>query len=96
MLFEISDEASDDIKKLPNDKLKRECLDTLKSLRNGRIRGQRLENKNGRDLSDCFKLYFDEARYRIVYQIEPECLIIGVGPRDEEEIYRVVANRLGR
>lgn len=50
------------------------------------------------DLSDCYKLYFDEARHRIIYQVETpsRIRIIAVGRRASLGVYRAAARRLGR
>ena len=48
--------------------LRDECEYMLKKLqRVGKRLGIPLENKNDKDLNDYYKLYFDEARYCIVY-----------------------------
>jgi hypothetical protein len=48
--------------------LKEECAVLLKKLeRVGKRLGIALENKNGKDLRGYYKLYFDNARHRIVY-----------------------------
>lgn len=69
-----------------------------------------LENKNGKDLSGYYKLYFDEARHRIVYtevagKIEittvdetlketPE--ITGIGKRERQYIYEMINQRINK
>ena len=82
----------------------------LKKLqRVGKRLGVPLENKNGKDLSDYYKLYFDEARHRIVYtevsgQIEVTAVgeilketleITGIGKRDRQYIYNLIWQRIG-
>ncbi|MDA8077682.1 MAG: type II toxin-antitoxin system RelE/ParE family toxin [Nitrospiraceae bacterium] len=62
--------------------------------------GKPLGNKLGIDLTGLYKLYFHKKRYRIVYRIMEERVevleIIGIGKRDKEEIYRLVAKRVKR
>lgn len=56
----------------------------------GKKAGLPLENKHGIDLERCFKIYFGNTRYRIVYEEEPDggMLILSVGERDELSVYR--------
>jgi mRNA interferase RelE/StbE len=60
--------------------------------------GKPLGNKFGVNLTGFYKLYVGKKKYRIVYRLlsgEIEIIeIIGIGKRDKEEIYRLVANRL--
>ena len=69
-----------------------------------------MENKNGKDLRDCYKLYFHKAEYRIVYRKKNKKLniisventptrvaeIIAIGARNKEQVYIDAANRLNR
>ncbi|WIV12257.1 type II toxin-antitoxin system RelE/ParE family toxin [Proteiniborus sp. MB09-C3] len=102
----FTEAALQDLKRLPM-KLQEKCLDMLDKLENNLHLGQALENKNGRDLTGYYKIYFDNARYRIVYKkcekkIEVEEIIItakiaeiwGIGPRHNENIYKMVAQRI--
>jgi mRNA interferase RelE/StbE len=59
--------------------------------------GEKLHNRPGCDLRGYYKLYFNGTRYRIVYRIEDEVmivLIIGIGQRAHGAIYRMVAGRV--
>jgi mRNA interferase RelE/StbE len=60
--------------------------------------GKPLGNKFGVNLTGFYKLYVGKKKYRIVYRLlsgEIEIIeIIGIGKREKEEIYRLVANRL--
>jgi mRNA interferase RelE/StbE len=60
--------------------------------------GDHLGNKFGLDLTGCYKLYMAKRAYRIVYRLIGEQIevveIVGIGKRDKEEIYRLVAKRL--
>ncbi|MEI6127463.1 MAG: hypothetical protein WCQ99_13025, partial [Pseudomonadota bacterium] len=57
-----------------------------------------LGNKYGMNLTGFYKLYAAKKKYRIVYRLSGEQIkiieIIGIGKREKEEIYRLVANRL--
>lgn len=60
--------------------------------------GKPLGNKFGVNLSGFFKLYAVKKKYRIVYRIIDEQIevieIFGIGKREKEELYRLVAKRL--
>lgn len=58
--------------------------------------GEELEDKHGMDLSGCIKIYFDNYKRRIVYQITPEGMIYiwGIGWRNELAVYRDVYARM--
>jgi len=60
--------------------------------------GKPLGNKMGMDLTGFFKLYTDNKKYRIVYRLTKSFLevveIVGIGKREKEEIYKLVAKRL--
>jgi mRNA-degrading endonuclease RelE of RelBE toxin-antitoxin system len=89
--------------------LKYECKLILHKLeRAGKKLGIPLENKNGKDLRGYYKLYFNQARYRIVYTIIDERIeitsvgetmkesleIVGIGKRDKEFIYNIINQRI--
>lgn len=51
------------------------------------------------DLSDCYRIRAPKSGYRLVYKVENETLVIlviAVGKRDDAEVYRSAAIRLGR
>ena len=55
-------EVVGDIKALPTQKLKEIALQRISDVVNGRLSGARLEDMSRTgDLTDCFKLYFDET-----------------------------------
>ena len=59
--------------------------------------GEKLHNHPGCDLRGYYKLYFNGTRYRIVYRIEDDVLvilIIGIGQRAHGAVYRMVAGRV--
>src|SRR5690242_20026986 len=92
-----------DLRALPTDALRREALGYLLKLRERPRLGLRLSEMNATgDLSDCRKIYFGGADYRIVYQVEPSSgepqrvRVIAVGRRARLEAYRTAVTRLGR
>ena len=61
--------------------------------------GENLGNKFNIDLSGFYKIYVAKKKFRIVYRlITPQKIEIieiwGIGKRDKEEIYRIIADRL--
>jgi mRNA interferase RelE/StbE len=59
--------------------------------------GEELHNRAGCNLRGYYKLYFSGTRYRIVYRIENDILvvlIIGIGQRAHGAVYRMVAARV--
>lgn len=103
--IQLTKESMQDILSLPKE-LQQDCLAILRKLDNNIHLGIALENKNDKDLRGLYKLYFAEAKYRIVYRIidgksevvgvEPrsKAEVIGVGKRDREEIYNIVHRRI--
>jgi len=89
--------------------LKKECAALLRKLeRAGKKLGIPLENKNGKDLRGYFKLYFNQARHRVVYTVSEENIeitavgeplketleIVGIGKCDKEFIYNIIHQRI--
>ena len=59
--------------------------------------GLDLGNKNNFDLSGLKKMYFDNKRYRILYEIfEEEILIhlVAIGKRDKMDVYKKAGERV--
>ena len=59
--------------------------------------GEPLGKRMGIDLTGYRKIYFGKKAYRIVYEVQQRkliVLIIGIGKREREEIYREGARRL--
>ena len=90
-------------------KLHAECTELLKKLKKaGKKLGKPLEDKHDMDLRGYYKLYFDEARYRVVYKLQGETIeiteigevlkeileIVGIGKRDKELIYKLIWERV--
>ena len=92
-----------DFDALPTDELQHEAAKMMLRLKRRPYLGQRLghDTRVG-DLSDCRKVYFDEARYRVVYRLLPDeqapskVEILAVGPRADLEAYKAAARRLSR
>jgi mRNA-degrading endonuclease RelE of RelBE toxin-antitoxin system len=92
-----------------SDELREICDVILRKLKSaGKKLGIPLGNKHGMDLRGYYKLYFDEARYRIVYTVTDETVeiteigrvlkeileIVGIGERDKELIYKTIWQRV--
>jgi len=60
--------------------------------------GKPLGKKYGIDLKGFYKLYVAKKKYRIVYHLIGKVVevieIIGIGKRDKEGVYKLVARRL--
>lgn len=59
--------------------------------------GEPLGRRMGIDLTGYRKIYFGKKSYRIVYEVRKQrlvILVIGIGKREREEIYREVSERL--
>lgn len=63
------EEAAQEFRSLPPE-VQLEALQYLLNIARKPTLGQRLENKYGIDLSDCYKVYFDHYKRRIVYEID--------------------------
>jgi len=69
---------------------------TLKKILKSPQLGQDLGNKNNIDLTGLKKMYFDHKRYRVVYEIiEQEIIIhiVAIGKRDKMEVYEKAGER---
>ena len=106
--IQIDEYSWEDINKLSK-KLQEECLYILSKLENGAINGIPLGNLDNRDLTGCYKLYFNNAKHRIIYtKVNDEIIkvlyvndamievfkILGVGESDQKIIYDIVYKRL--
>jgi len=94
---EFIPEAGEDYEALDSS-LKKAAAKKITALSENPFLGNPLGNKLGIDLTGFYKLYFDKKRYRIVYRLVGERIeiieIFGIGKRDKEEIYKLVARRL--
>lgn len=105
----LREEASEELMLL-SDELYDEYLVMESKLKRNIHLGQPLFNQNGKDLSDCYKIYFNESKHRIVYrkhfdgyeivgvEAVPKAIaeVLAVGKRDKEQVYQDACNRLGR
>lgn len=98
----LTEDAKNDFKALPL-MLKQECYTMLEKLEDNINMGKPLYYKNGKDLRGLRKIYFYNAQYRIIYRkigVDQEVVaiekaeVVGIGERDNETIYSVVATRL--
>jgi mRNA interferase RelE/StbE len=94
---EFIPEAAEDFHALDG-AVKKEVGRKIDALSENPFLGKHLGNRFGADLAGFYKLYVAKKAYRIVYRIVGEQIevieIVGIGRRDKEEIYRLVAKRL--
>ena len=80
--------------------VKKEASKKIDALSENPLLGKPLGNKYGMNLTGLYKLYLAKKKYRIIYRIvkgDVEIVeIIGIGKRNKEEIYKLVAKRLAR
>ncbi|MGE5590101.1 MAG: type II toxin-antitoxin system RelE family toxin [Bacillota bacterium] len=70
--------------------VKKKVLAQLLKIRDNPLTGEPLRG----DLAGCRKIYVNDKRLRIVWQVQPgRVVILGVGKRDKDEIYRLVQGR---
>lgn len=70
----------------------------LQKIQENPLTGEPLGNKMGFNLTGYRKIYVDKKRIRIVWHVGVAGVVvtvIGIGPRDKGEVYRLVAERLG-
>ncbi len=94
--IEYHEEVENDFKKLGHSTTLL-VLKKIKKIAQNPIIGDELGNKTNINLSGFRKVYVDNKRVRIVYQIideKIEVFIIAVGKRDDLEVYRNSANRI--
>lgn len=88
--FKFYEEAEKDLAKL-NNSIKKLFAKKLSQILNNPEIGKDLGSKNNLELAGLKKVYFDNKRYRIVYEVkEKEILIhiIAVGKRDNMKVYK--------
>ncbi len=94
---EFIPEAESDFEALDGS-LKKEAAKKIDALSDNPFLGKPLGNKLGIDLTGFYKLYFDRKKYRVVYRFlgtDIEIIeIFGIGKRDKEKVYKMVAARL--
>jgi mRNA interferase RelE/StbE len=78
--------------------IQKEVAKKIDALSENPFIGKPLGKKLGLDLTGFYKLYVVKKKFRIVYRLEKKYLelieIIGIGKREKEEIYRLIARRL--
>jgi len=93
---ELSEDAERDFAALDGS-LRKLVRNKLAKLEENPNIGEELHKRAGCDLRGYYKLYFNGTRYRIVYRIENDILlvlIIGIGQRAHGAVYRMVAGRV--
>lgn len=76
--------------------VRRKVAAQLLTIRGNPLVGEPLGNKMGINLTGYRKIYVDRKRIRIVWEVRARDVVIvvlGIGPRDKGEIYRLVARR---
>ena len=94
---ELTEAAEEDFARLDGS-LRKLARKKLAKLEENPYIGDELRNRSDCDLRGYYKLYFYGTRYRIVYRIENEVLlvlVIGIGQRALGAVYRMVAGRIG-
>ncbi len=80
--------------------VRKEVAKKIDGLAHDPFLGKPLGKKFGLDLTGFYKLYGAKKRYRIVYRLIGKYIevieIVGIGKRDKEEVYKLVARRLKR
>jgi len=93
--FKFYEEAGKDLSKL-NNNVKILFVKKLTQIINNPQIDKDLGNKRNLQLSGLKKIYFDNKRYRIVYDIKDKEIlihIIAIGKRDNMQVYKDVSNR---
>ena len=88
--FKFYEEAEKDLAKLNNSVQKLFAKKLTQIIANPEI-GKDLGNKNNLILAGLKKVYFDNKRYRIVYEIKDKEIlihIISIGKRDDMKVYK--------
>jgi len=80
--------------------IRKEVTKKIDALAENPFLGKPLGKKYGLDLTGFYKLYVVKRKYRIVYRLIGKHIevveIVGIGKRDKEEVYRLVARRVKR
>ena len=78
--------------------VRKEVAKRMDALAENPFLGKPLGSKHGIDLTGFYKLYVAKKKYRIVYRLSGKYIevigMIGIGKRDKEEVYKLVARRL--
>lgn len=84
--------------------IRKEVAKKIDALAENSFLGKPLGKKYGLDLTGFYKLYVKlyaaKKKYRMVYRLVGKNIevieIVGIGKRDKEEVYKLVARRLKR
>lgn len=91
---ELIPEAHADFKRLDGS-VKKKVLKQLIKLEKNPDYGNSLGNKAGINLEGYFKLYADDKRIRIIYEIIDNIIkIIAIDKREDLEVYRIALKRI--
>jgi len=78
--------------------IRKEVAKKIEALAENPFLGKPLRKKYGMDLTGFYKIYVSKKKYRIVYRLIGKHIevieIVGLGKREKEEVYRLVARRL--
>jgi mRNA interferase RelE/StbE len=78
--------------------IRKEVTKKIDALADNPFLGKPFGKKYGVDLTGFYKLYVSKKKYRIVYRLIGKHIevieIVGIGKRDKEEVYKLVARRL--
>ena len=88
--FKFYEEAEKDLSKL-NNSVKKLFVKKLAQIINNPEIGKDLGNKNNLELAGLKKVYFDNKKYRIVYEVKEKEIIIhiiAIGKRDNMKVYK--------
>ncbi|MFK5976818.1 MAG: type II toxin-antitoxin system RelE/ParE family toxin [Sulfurovum sp.] len=94
--YKFHPEAQKELEKL-NKSIQILFTKTLKKILKSPELGLDLGHKNNLDLSGLKKIYFDNKRYRVVYEVlDDEVLIhlIAIGKRDNMDVYKKASERV--
>lgn len=96
--FKFYEEAEKELSKLNNNVKKLFSKKLTQIIKNPEI-GKDLGNKNNLNLVGLKKVYFDNKKYRIVYQVKENEIIIyiiAIGKRDNMKVYKDASSRYER
>ena len=78
--------------------IRKEVAEKIDALVENPFLGKPFGKKFGVDLTRFYKLYVAKKKYRIVYRLVGKYIdvieIVGIGKRDKEEVYKLVARWL--
>jgi mRNA interferase RelE/StbE len=78
--------------------IRKEVAEKIEGLAENPFLGKPLGKKYGVDLTGFYNLYVSKKKYRILYRLIGKHIevieIVGIGKREKEEVYRLVARRL--